>query len=481
MLGNASPGSPSPVAAKGRCTASGVTRGLAALAALAGALTAAELFRAGLPFGPLHKPLIYPLAAVAALSGAGWLWRRRGRAALPACVAAAVFVAYLANDQRLTSGDTRPATLIPYALVRNGTLALDGLVRERPIPGWVEERDGHLWSHYPVTAGLMALPVYLPAALGPGVAGALPQAEKLAAASLAAASVGFLLATLLGWELPLGLALLATGAYAFGSPVLCTAAQALWQHTTGVLALSAGLWCTVRSRSDPRFEPWAGLCAGLAVAARATNVFPAAALLAWQAPRGWRPAARSLAAAAVPVSLVASYNALVFGAPWRTGYGSGALDFGGDFASGLLGVLFSPTRGLFTYVPWAALAILGLVIGARRERLFGLALGGVVAIVVVHSWWRDWPGGWCFGPRLLCDGTPLLALGLGPLLAPSRRRWVVPCLLATATFSAWLAWMGAFRQYTPVGHDVYLGAGAHAMEWWRYPPLRMARSIFSGP
>ncbi len=472
------PSSTAPPAAGSRSPPSDPLARLALLlAVVALALTGAELYRAGIPLGPLRKPLVYQLAGVAALSGAAWLWRRAGRRALPACLAAVVFALYLTNDQRLMSGDTMPSTLIPYAVVRHGTLALDGLVPDGPIPYWVQQRRGHLWSRYPVATGLLALPVYLPAAIGPGVAGALPHAEKLAAAAMAAASAGFVLATFLRLAMPIGVAVIAALAYAFGSSVFSTAAQALWQHTSGVLAISAAIWCTVRSRSDARLEPWAGLCAGLSVAARATNVLAAAALIAWHAPRGARPLLRALAGAAGPLLLLALYDAFVFGAPWRTGYAVQWSDFGLQGGAGLLGVLLSPTRGLLPYVPWAPLAILGLALGARRDRLAGLALAAVAAILAVHALWIDWAGGWCFGPRLVCDATPLLALGLQPLLSVPHRRWSLPALVAAGLFAASLSWLGAYRQDAPLARDVYLGDGRHAMEWWRYPPLRIAADL----
>ncbi|HZZ86217.1 MAG TPA: hypothetical protein VFE30_16930 [Anaeromyxobacteraceae bacterium] len=452
-----------------------LARALAATALVATALTAAELYRAGLRFGPLHKPLVYHLAAVAAASGAAWLWLRLGRRALPACAAALALLVYLGNDRRLMSGDTQPATLVPYALLRHGTLALDPVLGSGPPPAWAHRVNGRLVSQYPVTAGLLALPVYLPAALGPGRPGGLPHAEKLAAALMAAASVGFLLATLLALGLAPAPALLGAALYAFASPIFSTAAQALWQHAPGVLALSAGLFCAVRSRQDPRFEPWAGCCAGLAAAARPTNAVVLAALLGYQATRGLRPALRAAAGAAVPLALLAGYDTWAFGAPWRTGYSQDGGGFLGAFGPGLAGVLGSPTRGLLTYVPWAALGLLGLAAGARRDRLYAFALAAAAGVVAVHAAWLDWPGGWCYGPRLVTDATPLLALGLAPLLTPVRRRGLVPALLASGALAAWLAWVGAYRADAPLGRDVYQGSGARATEWWRYPPVRALR------
>jgi hypothetical protein len=452
-------------------------RAAAAVSLLSLVIVVAELYRSGVPWGPFHKPAIYPWAALFALAFAAWRSFRLGRVVYPVVFAALAFAVFLSNGRRINSGDTKPATLIPYALVRHGTLALDGLVTE-PLPPWVEKRGAHVFSHYPVTAGLMALPVYLPAALGPGPDGGVPEEEKLAAALISAVSVGFVLATFQELGLALGAALLGTAIYACASSILSTASQALWQHGPGALALSAALYATVRSRSVPALATWAGLGAGLAVAARPTNAFAAAAIIAVLFHHGVRPLARALLAAAVPVALVGLYQFHAFGAPWSTGYGRLGGSFGSHPWAGLEGLLVSPTRGLVTFVPWTPLALFGLASRAGRERLFSLGLLAVLGSLTIHALWNDWTGGYCFGPRLVCDATPLLALGLAPLLeGPRLRRLTLVALVASALLSAGLAFLGAFRVDSPAAQAVYLGSGVHAMEWWRYPPLRLWRAL----
>jgi hypothetical protein len=117
----------------------------------------------------------------------------------------------------------------------------------------------------------------------------------------------------------------------------------------------------------------------------------------------------------------------------------------------------------------------GLVLGARRDRLFAAALVGVTSIVLVHAGWDNWPGGWGYGPRLVTDSMPLLALGLVPILQVPRGRWALPAVVVLVLVATWLSWLGAFRQFEPPAQDVYLGGDVHAMEWWRYPPVTLFR------
>jgi hypothetical protein len=40
---------------------------------------------------------------------------------------------------------------------------------------------------------------------------------------------------------------------------------------------------------------------------------------------------------------------------------------------------------------------------------------GAVLVILLYSRWAKWWGGWTYGPRLLADLSPVLALGLVPL------------------------------------------------------------------
>ena len=449
-----------------------VLRGVALAAALLfGLCLARQLYTQGAPLLGLRGPLVYPLSALAALTVAA-LALSYGWPRAPVAAGALALAVFVANDRVIASGDTHGAALLPYRILRAGTLTLDGLAPE-PRPYWIVERHGHAWSRYPVTAAVLALPVYLPAALGPGKAGGLPEAEKLSAALLCALSVGFVLAALRRAGAPDGLVLASTSLYALASPVLSTAAQALWQHGPGVLGLSGALWAARRARDGARFGLLAGLFCGLAVAARPTNVLLAAGILVGLAPRGLRTLAWGLAGALPFPALLAAYQAAVFGAPWATGYGAESALFTLPLGEGLWAVLFSPTRGLVAFVPWVAVAAAGLVAGARRDVLLRSVAVATVATLLLYAKWHAWWGGWCYGPRYLADLTPVWALGLASTAA-FPRRVLLPALAVTGVAALLLNGLGAFASRSPAAQAVYVADGARlAMEGWRWPPARL--------
>jgi hypothetical protein len=442
--------------------------GVALLLAL---LLLRQLYTSGAPLLSLKRPAIYPLAALGGVALAAWAaldgWRRA-----PVTAGALALAVFLANDRVIASGDTHGAALLPYNVLRHCSLSLDGLAPS-PKPYWVVEREGQTWSRYPITAAVLALPVYLPVALGRGQPGALPEAEKLAAALLCALSVGFVLAALRGAGAPGWLAAAGTALYAVGSPVLSTASQALWQHGPGVLSLSGALWAAQRAREKPSFDLVAGVFCGVAVAARPTNALVALGVLAATAARGSGALGRALASATPVLALVGAYQAAAFGSPLATGYGLEAAAFTTPLAEGLRGVLLSPTRGLFAFVPWAALAWMGLIRGARRDPLLAWTGAAAALTVVLYARWHAWWGGWCYGPRLLADLTPVLAVGLAPL-ATVPRRLVAPLLLLTGLLAVGLNGLGAFASRSPAARAVYEADGsALAMEGWRWPLARL--------
>jgi hypothetical protein len=439
---------------------------LLALALAALALAAAQHL-AGAPFW--HKDFnAYPLTLAAALLlAARELWP--GSPRRPVVAAGLLsFALFVSNTRHLGSGDTAPSSALPFLVVRHGTLSLDPLPLQDPLPYWVAVREGRRWSQYPVAAGVLALPVFLPVALGRSARWESPEAAKIAASIMAALAVALVLATLLRLGAPRSFACLVTALFAAGSPMFSTASQALWQHAPGTLGIAGMLWALVRARERPGSAWIAGAFAGLACAARPSDVLVVAPFWTVLALESRPRALRFAVTAAIPIVLVALYNSYAFGAPWRTGYDyTDSPPF--EASLHVFGLLFSPTRGLFLYVPWAAIALAGAVIGVRRERLHVASIVAASATVLLYSAWSIWWGGWCFGPRLLCDLMPLFAIACVPLADPARR-WAVPALAATGAIAIGLHSFYAFGSGSRAARlAVEMGPAQQTMEWCRYP------------
>lgn len=373
-----------------------------------------------------------------------------------------------ANLNLIWSPDVLPNTLFAWTLVRSGNLdydefTADGPLHERPdqldrtayfFRGCATDRSApatatpttaprsaggpppprpgeHVCSIFPPGAALLALPVLVPAVLlgvSPADGTTLLLLGHLVAA-LAEAGAALLLwavvrrFTSARWAL--GLVLL----YALATSVRTVGSQALWQHGAVHLSVATALFLILREGPlAPGRELLAGLALGLGTVARQTT-----ALLALGALRS-RTALRLIAGFGIGLLPLLGYNALAFGDPFEQGYGSKPFDT--PILTGLYGLLLSPSRGVFIYMPYAAFSVAALVLAWRRpgavaRRLRGLGLA-CLATLVLYATYTEWWGGRVFGARFLDDLAPILfsalawGIGQGLLARPFVRRafWV---------------------------------------------------------
>lgn len=344
-------------------------------------------------------------------------------------IAVCVLAVVVATAQvRYTGSDARASLLAAQTLLRTGSVHLEGELargggREAVLGGgWmVHTQDGHLVPYYPVGPVIAALPAVAVAnALGADMIVAAHDAGLqivLAAACVIAAFVT--LHAIAALALPaaeaLGLALLLV----LGTSVASSLATAFWTHDGFVVCWSVVLWLLARSELAGRPDaPWrvGGLLAA-ALLFRPTALVLAAATFVYLLARPWRVLARALAAYAVGLAAVVSTNLLVMERAVPAYYHPTNWP-GGRVAAGLAGVLVSPSRGLFVFSPFLALALVGILWRPARLRpLFWLGLGSSAALVALVARQGNWWGGWCFGPRLLVDAVPGLAVALVLTLA----------------------------------------------------------------
>jgi hypothetical protein len=149
-----------------------------------------------------------------------------------------------------------------------------------------------------------------------------------------------------------------------------------------------------------------------------------------------------------PVLFQLWYNAAYFGDPLRTQFpipGRGSLAI--PFWERLGGILLSPGRGLFVYSPIFLLSVLGIGLAWRRSGdalLRYLSVGVLFTILFYGKWWVWW-GGWTYGPRILADLTPILALLLYPLKDLLKRsRGLTAVFIIFAVWSIAAHSIGAF-------------------------------------
>ncbi len=412
-----------------------------------------------------------------------------------------LFLLYNSNLRPIATGDSVSAALIPVSLAVDHTITLDRFapwlqVNAPSLTYGMQSRHGAMYSTYPIGGPLLIAPAYLPLAAIPAVRRLSTEElfllarllEKLAAAALAAGSVLVMLALLEGVTTP-GWAWGLTLVYALATGTWATSSQALWQETFGALPLALALLFLRRGQEHPRALWWCGIAAGAAIAVRPTNgiLLPALVAALWAVRARPRAYARVVIPMATAALLVAAYNVAIFGRP-TGGYPS---QLGGQWLTGLAGVLVSPGRGLLVYTPVVAFALLAALPAAapqrRQHRALLVASTAFVALqIALIAKWHMWWGGYCWGPRLLVELLPfavvLIALGAGAL---ERSRLLRASFLVLVGYSCAIQIIGAYCypmgawDARPVSVDV-----APGRLWdWQDNPIRrtLAGGIMRAP
>ena len=334
-----------------------------------------------------------------------------------------LLVVYHINGRALPEIDCIPAPYAAWSFVRTGSFDLrayhylDKYVG-RPVK---ELPDGRLLSIKPPGSTLAALPFVAPFALfrsEPLSSGGMRGLGKLVGASYVAASA--LLLLLICRHLAPAATTLTMLLFALGSCLYSVAAQALWMHGPATFWICLTLYLLlVPSRSGRVRNGWAGVALGLALLTRPTTVFFAAAsaaVLAWH--RQWKELVKLAVPVVVGGLLLALYNTIQFGHPVSGGYHSEMWLWTCPLSLGITGLLVAPSRGLLVYspalllVPWGIGALFSKrspVRGSQRDLIMAW-FAAVVATVWLYANWYDWKGGWCFGPRFLCECLPILCL-----------------------------------------------------------------------
>jgi hypothetical protein len=289
--------------------------------------------------------------------------RTRLLRALPALASFAIpLVVYLAGFRYVGSGDTRPAELLPIALLRGRGFDLTGLIDPaEKYPYWYHRVGDRLVSSYPILPGLLNVPAFAVArAAGVDLEANRERLSLITASLLCAASAFFLFQALVLISSrrrdAFGLTLL----YAFGTCVWSVASRAMWQHGPSVFLLTGALWLLLRG--DRASAAASGLLLSLAVVNRPPNVLVAAPLVLFVLRRRREALPLFAALAGVPLLLHAAYASVYLGSPVSTGYWNPipeVANFRGNPFVGFAGLLVSPSRGLFVFDPFFLFAIAG--------------------------------------------------------------------------------------------------------------------------
>lgn len=400
-----------------------------------------------------------------------------GKIRTPALLFCALFLIYNANLRLVRIDDSVPARLLPFTILINHTVYLDHWIE--PYLGsargplgvyFTFKHRGHWVSSYPLITPLIVTPLYVPAAiwlthLPPPLrwnaairVSVIDLMEKISASILAALSA-LILFLAMRRVAPLKPSLIATLAYAIASPTWAISSQALWKQGVGEISFAFLLLALLRDSTSRGYPFWAGVALAIAAANTPPEGMMILPFLVFFG-RRWRDLWRFLAplvAIGIPVML---YNWRISGNPLLTypAYASSPNHMANffmrtSFADAFAGLLVSPGRGLFIYVPWAVFSVWGAIrLWKSREYAWGRYLiAGMALIFLGYAKFSGWWAGWCFGPRYLTNLMPFLAFFLVLVWPSIDKRLLLRAAFAVSLAAAvWVESVGAYCY--PVGH-----------------------------
>ncbi len=391
---------------------------------------------------------------------------------LPLALFLFLFSVYLLTySPRFHSSDGLAVFATAESLVRRGEWDADQ-IRWMGLGQGILGVDGHLYTRKGVGQSLLSLPLVWLGMLIPFWG---PATTVLLFNSIVTAATAMLLFHYLrALDYDDRVALIASLTFGLGT-LAWPYAKTCFSDPLAALCLLVAALALLHYRQTGRARHilWAGLALALAIAARYANaaLIPlfALLLLLYQVSKAstgkptpnpqppapppgpckgcphhpWRAWLAFAAPLAVAAAALAYYNLARYGDPFNTGY-LPEESFSGVWLQGLAGLLISPGRGLFLYAPVLLLALPSFPVFVRRHRFEGaLAVGIILAHMLLYGKWFMWHGGYAWGPRFMVPTIPFFMVGLAPFIQwtqESRGRRVA--FLALAILSGLIQVLG---------------------------------------
>lgn len=338
------------------------------------------------------------------------------------------FLIFNLNINSIGSGDTIPARLLPISILSGHGLYFDNFVgflqNKYQTIYYFQQFNNHYVSSFPIITGLIAIPFYLPFYIFLILNGVTDISslynittalQKLSASSLASFSVVLFFILIRKISNNNSISAIFALIFAFGSQTFSISSQALWQHGTANLFMIVSQIFLIKALESNYSRKTLSYLLSLTFAI----------LSFWSRPNFflfwivifsfifWKEKPKIISYfifSLLGIAILAGYNLYFFNSIYG-GYAVQTATFTiSSPISNLMGILFSPARGVFFYTPLFILSFLSVLFIKRINKLpttlkiiFYINYIYFILGIILNSFWGVWWGGHSWGDRLLTD------------------------------------------------------------------------------
>jgi hypothetical protein len=347
-------------------------------------------------------------------------------------VGTAFLAIFYFGNRHIQSTDCRYVIPSALSLLNDGNLDVDEFfdkpnISYKPSDYQLEVIHKRHYNRYPIGQVLLAVPFVF---LANKVVGLDFQSDlswylhlELIIGCISAAAACVVICLMACLRLGIWHSLLLTIIFGLGTSVWSTASCGFWQHGPSIFLLTLVLYIVVLAEKHPHIIQYVGIPVALSYLMRPTNALSVTifTLYVWWKYRQYFLRYLLLSSlVAIPFLI---FNEFMYHRLLSPYYEPGSLGIPRHIPQAVVGLLISPSRGLFVFSPVLLFSLYGMALSLRPERYKTLD-GFILLIPIGHlaatalsnpMWW----GGHSFGPRMMVDIIPFLAYFLIPVLDQS--------------------------------------------------------------
>lgn len=416
------------------------------------------------------------------------------------------FIIFNLNFNALGSGDTIPARLLPINILSGHSLYFDNFViflqNHFQTTYYFQQFNNHYISSYPIITGLIAIPFYLPFYIFLNLNNVTDQytlfniasaLQKFAASSIASLSVVLFFILIRKISNNNKISMIFALVFAFASQTFSISSQALWQHGTANLFMVVSQIFLIKALelNHPRIRTFYLISLVFAILCFWSRpVFLAYLILLFGIiiVKNKKDLIPYFFSAILGILILIGYNLYFFQSLFG-GYGNqtGTLNTNHPLLN-LLGLFFSPARGIIFYTPFYIFAFLSILFYKQINRfsysiktLYFLNYSYFIFGLFFYSFWEMWWGGHSWGDRLLTDITVSASLLTYFFYIHIKSNFMKLIFFTFIIYSIIIQSIGVFC-YINSGWDATpLNVDSHTERLWDFTDNPIGRSLKAGP